>query len=140
VPTLIASLKSNDADISWSVARVLAEIGAPAVPSLTAVLMDKDLTARRAAIHALREIGPEGKDAVPALISVLMEGEQSIRWAAAKALEEIGVASVSALRGMLTKEDLELRVAVIQILKGIEFRVDDRGSALWLNRRGIASY
>ena len=55
-------------------ASALGLIGEPAaVPALTALLRDKEVTVRRAAAEALGEIGPAAKAAVDALLALMKE-------------------------------------------------------------------
>ena len=81
----------------------LVAIGAPAVPSLIAVLR-KDPSPRRrlAAVNALKEMGPVANSARPALEALLRDGDSKIRNAAADAIRALGGEPEQAMPALLT--------------------------------------
>ena len=69
---------------------------------------EKGESSRRAAAHALGQIGPEAKAAVPALMELLKDTDSELRWLAALALGQIGPeakAAVPALMELLKDEE-----------------------------------
>jgi HEAT repeat protein len=70
-------------------ARVLEQIGPPAVPALITALGDADAQVRQNAAGALGQIGLPAAEAVPTLIAALQDPDQEVIKAAKKALERI---------------------------------------------------
>ena len=76
--------------IHGAAALALAQIGAPAVPTLVGALDSDEISVRQSAIEALGEIGPEARDAVPALTQIVTTDESTaVKYAARKALASI---------------------------------------------------
>jgi HEAT repeat protein len=88
IPALAATLQDPRAkDQSRRLAaRVLGELGRPAIPALVRALESKDALTREAALDALAEMKEEAKDAVPALQKALADDSMGVRVAAAQAL------------------------------------------------------
>jgi protein-L-isoaspartate(D-aspartate) O-methyltransferase len=66
-------------------------LGAPAVPTLSALAADRDRDTRWFAVEALRQI--DGARAIPALIERLEDDDFAIRWAASQGLVHAGEAA-----------------------------------------------
>ncbi len=110
IPHLIALLGTYNPNYStYKVARILGEIGEPAVPELIQVLKWENPGKRSAALSALSYIGIEAKDAVPILIEILDDDDYSLHSRAAIALGSIGLPAKPAippLIEMLDDEDI----------------------------------
>ncbi len=92
LPTLVAALEDNDAQVrGWS-AQAIGDIGpdaATAVPDLVRLLSDDDEGARNSACIALRFIGPAAKQALPDLKKALSDPSKDVRRFAALAIENV---------------------------------------------------
>jgi HEAT repeat protein len=89
-PMLIEALRRGDGPVFLAVGS-MAERGAWAVPTLTALLSDRRPSIRALAAHALGEIGPAARNAERALQQCLRDQEPSVRKAAQTALRQIRV-------------------------------------------------
>jgi HEAT repeat protein len=67
----------------------LVEMGAPAIPGLTAALRHADPAVRRSAAEGLRRLGPAARASSDALSRALADGDASVRSAAAAALADV---------------------------------------------------
>jgi HEAT repeat protein len=117
VPALIKCLYDKDQEVKTYVARALGMIGAPAVPSLSEALRDKNI--RSAAAFSLSLIGKDAKEAMLNLIDALKAPEPATRYFAAMTLAQIGPEAkeaVPALIEMLKDRDMNLRSVAAQTL------------------------
>lgn len=91
VEQLITALSDSKNEVCWDAARVLGEIGSPAVPALITALSHSEYRVRSFAAKVLRDIGSPAADcAVLALITALRDTEYTVRSGSAAALGEIG--------------------------------------------------
>jgi HEAT repeat protein len=104
IQLLIANLTDVAADVRWSAARALGQIGPAAVPALITVLIDINAyqDVRGDAAEALGLIGPATAEVVPVLITVLGDANKDVRWNAACALGQIGSAAAEAVPALIT--------------------------------------
>jgi hypothetical protein len=79
----------------WDAAK---EIGKPAVPALTRLLKDKDVTIRKQAIDTLGEI--KDPEATPALMRSLADENREVRWHAVQASPKVGIPLMYLPRGL----------------------------------------
>lgn len=89
VQSLTVSLKSAEAPVRASAARILGELGAsarPALPDLISVLKDESRDVRQNAATAIGQIGPPAAEAVLPLAALLKDKEWPVRRAAAVSL------------------------------------------------------
>jgi hypothetical protein len=89
IPALIDALKDSDAQVRYSAASALADIGKPAVPALLDILKGKDQPAdlRANVAYILGQMGSIGQEAVPVLTKLLKDDDAEIRRRAAYALQ-----------------------------------------------------
>jgi len=107
--TRTAAQTATDPKIEYYLAKKdwasLVKIGQPAIPSLLAVLSDKDASVRRDAIRTLGQIG--GDSAIKPIVAAMKdEKEREIRQQAAKTLIKLGYAPES------IEDQVTLHVAV----------------------------
>lgn len=93
---------AEDPDVRRAAVEALRRMGPAAVPALIQGLADADPEVRYAAAAALGEIWSAAEPAVPALIPVLADVHPDVRRAAAWALGEIGSAAEPALTRVLS--------------------------------------
>jgi HEAT repeat protein len=100
----IRTIKDGTWDDRIRAASALAEIGAPAVPALTATLRDGTMPVRWITVETLVRVGDSSS--VPALCEALQDPEWIVRRNAAVALGNIGdEAAIPALAGALKDRD-----------------------------------
>ncbi len=128
VPELIQQLHNRDKyNIRERACRLLGSlkaVAAPAVPDLIELVKnDPHITVRFEAAAALGQIGPSAKPAVPDLIRALQNDKHGVPREAAKALGLIGEPSaVGALKAALGHQEIAVRRAALESLKGEPFR------------------
>lgn len=111
IPGLIEALRHDDLTVCSTAAKTLAKIGPPAIPSLTALLHDKDAVIRQNAVYALKEMGKRAKPAIPALLELLRSRSHGILAHAVETLGNIGPeaeTAIPALVELLRNKDLDL--------------------------------
>ncbi len=118
IPTLVESLKSENADLSWAAGEALSRIGKDSIPSLVDGLRDANAMVREHAAVALGKIGPDANNAVLSLILLLQDESIDVGAAAASALGAIGeeALTIPALITALRDESIEVRSKVIMAL------------------------
>jgi HEAT repeat protein len=89
IPSLIASLNDEKAEVRKHAAFALANIGAPAVPALIEALQSNDVNMRKNAVFSLGEIGRDAEPAVPALTAMKHDPSSNVRWVVDSALKKI---------------------------------------------------
>jgi HEAT repeat protein len=97
VPDLVRLLTVKNDTVRSRAGKALADIGAAAVPSLTAALKQPEPAMRVAAADVLGNIGPAAKEAIHDLALLLGDQEMEISRHAASALGRIGPAAVPEL-------------------------------------------
>jgi HEAT repeat protein len=114
VRTLLKNLSDNDPLVRASAARSYGAIGTKFRVNLppdliSALLRDKSVSVREAAIKALQEVQLT-PDAVPRLVEALQSADREIRFGAAAILGRLGVDASSAIPGLLAtlKERFDL--------------------------------
>ena len=127
VPELIQQLHSKNSYTREGTCRLLGSlkaVAAPAVPDLIELVKnDPHITVRFEAAAALGQIGPSAKPAVPDLIRALQNDKHGVPREAAKALGLIGEPSaVGALKAALGHQEIAVRRAALESLKGEPFR------------------
>ena len=92
ISTHIESFKddSEDGMVQARAMYALVEIGAPAVPELTAALGSDNVSVRLMALNTLALIGPDAKDALPAIKKRLDDPDSDVQNRAKNAIEKIG--------------------------------------------------
>jgi HEAT repeat protein len=102
IPLLVGALGSKEATIRREVISALAEIGAPAVPELSAALAKaKTTTHVNAILAAVAAIGPSAAPAVSDVQGKLDDGDSDVRWHAARALASIGAGADGAVPALV---------------------------------------
>ncbi len=119
--------------VQYNAALALHKLGpeaSEAVPSLVAVLANKNSRIRDVAVWALMGIGPAASEAVPALIQVLNDAEEDwdIRYCAAAALAKIrGEDSVpSEKRPFFDLRELSLEDRIIELVTRVQHLTRER--------------
>jgi len=115
----IENLKNPDQLKRLETVKTLKQMGANAVPTLTAALQDKDTQIRGGAAFTLGAIGTEAKAAIPHLIQMLKDDDEQVRLDAAVALRRIGSPAVSALTKALKDQDVKVKRGATFALAGI---------------------
>jgi HEAT repeat protein len=122
--------------IREDVALALGRIGQdakPAIPTLTELLSDKEVSVRQAAALAIRNIGPVATAATPALTKSLTDENEAVRTLAAFALGRIGLDAAPAiptLTELLNDKEGSVRQAAAWALGEISFSVhEDQNTA-----------
>jgi HEAT repeat protein len=89
LPTIIAAMKDDDADVrgaaAWSITAV-GPLAGGATDALTAATKDEQYEVRYAALSALKSMGPHARSATPAVIAAIKDPHPQVRAAAAEAL------------------------------------------------------
>jgi HEAT repeat protein len=119
VPALTAALMDANPSVRHGAAVAVKRIGQAAVPALTAALADPDKSVRVAAADALGRLGPAAVPAVSALTAALADPDKRVRVAAAVAVKRIGQAAVPALTAALADGNPDVREAAASALGGI---------------------
>lgn len=89
IPSLIACLNDEKAEVRRHAAFALANIGPPAVPALLEALKSHDVNMRKNAVFSLGEMGKDAEPAVPALSEMKQDPNSSVRWVVDSALKKI---------------------------------------------------
>jgi HEAT repeat protein len=89
VPGLVRALGDVDFGVRQNAAIALAEVGPPALPSLTEALKDRNRDRRAAAAYALGQMGAAARSAVPALVRALDDEDRLVRRQAALAVGRV---------------------------------------------------
>jgi HEAT repeat protein len=132
IPVITKLLRDNERDVRWSACETLGDLApqfrrqegraSEVATALIAVLDDKDLEVRRAAVFTLKDMGPAASPAVPRLIKDLGDKRAIIRSDAAVVLAHIGLAAkpaVPALIKALKDEDRSSRMNAVAALGAI---------------------
>jgi len=114
-------LRGNSVQVRTEAAASLAQVGAPAVPALAALLSDEDEIVAALAAGILGDIGPAAREALPELVQALAHAGV-VRSNAAMALIEIGQPSVASLQNLVEHADKDLAATVRYILEQINAR------------------
>ncbi len=118
ISLLINDLSDNNEDIRWAAAYALANIGIPAVESLTQALDNRDSVVRLRAAWALGRIGDLRP--VDNLIAALRDGDWAVRMRAAEALGKLRAhKATGSLILALRDEKIDVRKQVIAALTQI---------------------
>lgn len=141
VPALSVALQNPKRSVRSGAVLVLNKIGTEAIaalPALTSVLQDEDITIRMNAAIALAqiiqvtevEIQPEAGDAISALMKMLMDQDEGVRSATAYALGEIGsdiyqTLQENALQSDSEQSNPEAERDLRQVLETIEVALFD---------------
>lgn len=88
VPSLLDAL--GDKDAGSKAAYALSQVGKQTVPALMHCLIAEDPRTRQYAAQALGALGADAKDAIPLLLSLLKDKVGSVRLAVAESLDNIG--------------------------------------------------
>ena len=135
VPRLVEKLNTGSVLERVAAAEALGNIGPAgaslAVPALKAVVKDRDLAIRLAAIDALGKMKEKAESAIPDLCNILDEAVATqIKWRVLLALKNIGVAAVPTLLQSLRNADERVRMSAAG-----DFRIWE-----WWSHRSSCSY
>lgn len=122
-PELVGALRDEDLRVQAQAANALVQIGAPAVPSLVAILEEPRSASRVSALYVLGQIGPGASGAVQILGRTLKERDPLIVRLAAVALGHIGPDARDALpllTDLLQADHADLRISAALALARIE--------------------
>jgi HEAT repeat protein len=109
VPALIVLLENPDPQVAVYAALALGSIGEPAesaTEALLAAAFDEHVAVRRAALNAVKSIGPEAELVQPVIEKILVEGNPAVIVPALETFAEFAQEGVPRLREFLKKPEI----------------------------------
>jgi len=137
LPLLRRLLARENEDLGAATFEIIRRIGPPAIPLLTELLRDEQVSFRRNAVDNLIDLAPDTEASQPALRQALRDADAMVAGDAARALGALGPKaspSVTALVKTLSHEDVYVRIFGAEALASIgpnaAAAIDDLAKAL----------